>query len=709
MLRRPRPRGGATYGWASARARDSWSYQAKPTGLNSDHPLDVLLLAAGGMTQLQAILSAYPDLATVDDFDARYVTPTLEQLLAYDVVVVAADVAFADAAALGNVLADYLDIGGAVLQSSPTFYDGDGGGYGLQGRFVDEGYSPLIGTGDWFADADLADYEPTHPIMHGVTAASDELRQMVDLAQGAEWVASWADDEMIATKGRVVALNAFLNDGFVWTGDIDLIVHNSLVWLATQQRDVTPWLAVTPVTGTAAINGSLGVQVQFNAGGGKVATAGDYHGALKIISNDRDENGLTVPITLHVVGPELTLPILNVYHGRAITIPVTLNTNGLAIAATAFSIDYDANCLAFDPTDLDEDGIPDAVALTLPDGFQASVQYDATDSDGELDLLIADTFPPLATLTDGVLATLTLTPRCQPPQGTTLDAAVDFSSAPLPTFADPAGDDLPGRGLNGTLSVRHAVAGDCNHDDQVNAADTIACVLELFDNDGAYWLDAPGGDYAGNPPGCDSNQDSIIDAADLICTTLIIFNGPNACLQSTAVAAAGAASLTLPTTLAVAGQTVAVPLSFTGSANRVAAAVFALDLDPARLSFDPTDSNGDAIPDAITFTVPDGFAPQVIYDAAHHQLRFVVADLTPPLATLPDGLLATVTLTVLPTVDPAAPSTIPLTFAADQPVSLGSDQGQSISVMTNNGAVTLNNDENNGEQSNKLYMPLITK
>lgn len=701
--------GGATYGWTSAQARDSWSYQAKPTGLNSDHPLDVLLLAAGGMTQLQAILSAYPDLATVDDFDARYVTPTLEQLLAYDVVVVAADVAFADAAALGNVLADYLDVGGVLLQSSPTFYDGDDGGYGLQGRFVDEGYSPLIGTGDWFADADLADYEPTHPIMHGVTAASDELRQMVDLAQGAEWVASWADDEMIATKGRVVALNAFLSDGFVWTGDIDLIVHNSLVWLATQQRDVTPWLVVTPVTGTVAISGSLGVQVQFNAGGGKVATAGDYHGALKIISNDRDENGLTVPITLHVVGPELTLPILNVYHGRAITIPVTLNTNGLAIAATAFSIDYDANCLAFDPTDLDEDGIPDAVALTLPDGFQASVQYDATDSDGELDLLIADTFPPLATLTDGVLATLTLTPRCQPPQGTTLDAAVDFSSAPLPTFADPAGDDLPGRGLNGTLSVRHAVAGDCNHDDQVNAADTIACVLELFDNDGAYWLDAPGGDYAGNPPGCDSNQDSIIDAADLICTTLIIFNGPNACLQSTAVAAAGAASLTLPTTLAVAGQTVAVPLSFTGSANRVAAAVFALDLDPARLSFDPTDSNGDAIPDAITFTVPDGFAPQVIYDAAHHQLRFVVADLTPPLATLPDGLVATVTLTVLPTVDPAAPSTIPLTFAADQPVSLGSDQGQSISVMTNNGAVTLNNDENNGEQSNKLYMPLITK
>lgn len=701
---------GATYAGSALRARSSWSYQAKPTGLISDRPLDVLLLAAGSMTQLQAILRAYPDLATVDDFDARYLTPTLEQLLAYDVVVVTADVAFANAVALGNVLADYLDVGGALLQSVPTFYDGDGSGYGLPGRFGEEGYSPLIGAGDWFSAAALADFVPTHPIMHGVTTASDELRQMVELAPGAAWVASWEDDELIATKGRVVALNAFLADGFAWTGDIDLIVHNSLVWLTTQQRDVTPWLAVTPVTGTVAISGSQEVQVQFDTGGGKVAAAGDYHGALKILSNDRDAHGLTVPITLHVIGPELTLPHLNAYHGRALTIPLTLNTNGLAIAATAFSIDYDANCLALDPTDRDEDGLPDAVALRLPDGFQASVQYDPDDHDGELDLFFADTFPPFTTLTDGVLATLTLTPRCQPPQGTALDAAVYFSRAPLPTFGDPAGHDIPGRGMNGTLSIRHAVAGDCNHDDQVNAADTIACVLELFDNDGAYWLDAPGGDYAGNPLGCDSNQDTIIDAADLICTTLIIFNGPHACLQSAVVAAAGAATLAMPMTLsAAAGQTVAVPLSFTGGANRVAAAVFAVDIDPTRVGFDPTDSNGDAIPDAITFTVPDGFAPQVTYDAARHQLRFVVADLAPPLALLPDGLVATVTLTVLSTADGAAPSTIPLTFAVDQPASLGSDQGQPVALTTSNGAVTLSRDESNGGQSNKLYMPLITK
>lgn len=698
------------YAGAALRTRSSWSYQAKPTGLISDTPLAVLLLAAGDATQIQALLSAYPDLATVDLLDARYTTPTLEQLLDYDVVLVIAETAFADPWAMGNLLADYIDVGGALLQSVPTFYDPEGNGYGLQGRFMEDGYSPFLGEGDWFTYAELADYNPTHPIMHGVTAASDELRQMVELAPGAEWVAAWEDDEMVATKGRVVALNAFLGDGFVWTGDIDLIVHNSLVWLGTQKRDVTPWLSATPLTGTVAISNGQPLQLTFDAGGDKVATAGAYHGALKILNNDIDENGLTVPITLYVVGPELSLPEMKVYYGRSITVPLTLNNNALPVAATAFSVDFDANCLALDPTDSDEDGIPDAVALNLPAGFQASVLFDPTDKAGELDIFIGDTSPPIGTLTDGPIVTLTLTPRCQPPQGTEINAALGFSTAPVASFSDPDGQALPGQTMGSTLSIQHGVAGDCNGDDQVNAADPIAVVLEIFDNDGNYWLDAWDSDYTGNPPGCDANQDTIIDAGDLICTTLIIFNGEQACALPPTVVAAGVATLAMPTTLRAApGQTVAVPLTFTGSANRVAAALFTLDLDPTRLAFDPTDSNGDAIPDAITFAVPAGFAPKVTYDATRRQLRFVVADLTPPLATLPDGLVATVALTVLPTADDATTATIPLTFATAQPASLGSDAGQSIPVTTSDGAVALSSDESNVVQPNKLYMPLITK
>lgn len=78
------------------------------------------------------------------------------------------------------------------------------------------------------------------------------------------------------------------------------------------------------------------------------------------------------------------------------------------------------------------------------------------------------------------------------------------------------------------LTHRLYQAGDGNGDGQVDAGDISACVLELFDGDGNFWLAASGGTFTGTP-GCDANQDTHIDAGDLTCTALIIFNGPGAC------------------------------------------------------------------------------------------------------------------------------------------------------------------------------------
>ncbi len=75
--------------------------------------------------------------------------------MAYDSVVVISNNTFADQVAVGNVLADYVDAGGTVVQTVPTFYDDFGYGWGLKGRFIDEGYSPFIGTADSFSWAEL--------------------------------------------------------------------------------------------------------------------------------------------------------------------------------------------------------------------------------------------------------------------------------------------------------------------------------------------------------------------------------------------------------------------------------------------------------------------------------------------------------------------------------------------------------------------------
>ncbi len=257
-------------------------------------PVDVLLLAAADVTQIQAILQAYPDINQVDYFNARLATPLLAELQDYDTVIVIAGFTFADPAATGDVLADYIDTGGTVIQTVPTFY---GVGWKLQGRFVTQNYSPFIGTGDWFAWADLGTFDTGHPIMYGVTSAGDGLRQMITLDTDATLVASWTDDEFIATKGSVVALNTFLADGYNWTGDVGLIVHNSIVWL--QAGGDVPWLSETPVSDTIESLATLPITITFDASVPEITQPGHYYAELKIEDNT-PYNLVNIPVTMTV-------------------------------------------------------------------------------------------------------------------------------------------------------------------------------------------------------------------------------------------------------------------------------------------------------------------------------------------------------------------------------------------------------------------------
>lgn len=293
------PTGDKTYTGQGGRpldSRQSWRYSPPPNIRLSSSGATVLIVMAGEATQIQAMLQAYPDLAVVDYFDAREETPTLEQLLVYDTVIVGSNYAFANPVAMGDVLADYVDAGGTVIQTAPTFYDSEGGGWGLQGRFMDEGYSPFVGSGDWWTWADLGDFDPFHPIMEEVTHASDFYRQMVDLNTDAKWVASWTDDEFIATKGSVVALNTLIHDGYAWTGDIPLIVHNGIVWLV---GDV-PWLSTDPITGTVPSLGSQIIHVTLDAGVPEITQPGDYTAGLSVRTDTPYYFVMPVTMTVNV-------------------------------------------------------------------------------------------------------------------------------------------------------------------------------------------------------------------------------------------------------------------------------------------------------------------------------------------------------------------------------------------------------------------------
>ncbi len=138
-------------------------------------------------------------------------------------------------------------------------------------------------------------------------------------------------------------------------------------------------------------------------------------------------------------GPALVLDAsLQTSPGLPVAVPLGFANHGHAITALAFSFDLDPAGFAFDPTDADLDGVPDAV--TLPAGMPPVlvITYDPGDPDGELDVLMADlSGTPLA---EGVILEVELTPS---QSGIAADW-IDFSDDPAPSFSNAQGEDVCG-------------------------------------------------------------------------------------------------------------------------------------------------------------------------------------------------------------------------------------------------------------------------
>jgi hypothetical protein len=160
----------------------------------------------------------------------------------------------------------------------------------------------------------------------------------------------------------------------------------------------------------------------------------------------------------------LGTPVLSLPSGAApaadglVTIPVQLAAAETSVASVLFSLDIDQTCLVFDPADANRDGVPDAVTINAPRAFAVSVGYNAQDSDGELDFVIADYSPPYATLPSGVLATIRLGVACRPASGESLTLPLPFSQAPGASFALPNGSALRGVTVDGSILVDGGVA-----------------------------------------------------------------------------------------------------------------------------------------------------------------------------------------------------------------------------------------------------------
>ena len=219
----------------------------KSKGLESGS-IKVALLGADGSSNIgdvQTYLLPFSDLALVDVVNVLSSTPSVSTLLNYDSVLVWSNSPFNDAVALGDVLADYVDLGGGVVLATFVWY---GPTFDLEGRVMTD-YSPFQQAGgSLYTTADLDWYNSTHPIMNGVSAISEYYRDNVVLTTNAELVANWSDGyPFVAVKGSVVGITLF-PPPLQWTGDVPTLIHNALVWTVPQ-----PVLDLVPETGFASL------------------------------------------------------------------------------------------------------------------------------------------------------------------------------------------------------------------------------------------------------------------------------------------------------------------------------------------------------------------------------------------------------------------------------------------------------------------------
>lgn len=197
-------------------------------------------------------VAAFADVAAVDFFEACVVVPTAAQLGGYDLVVSTSNNYYPDQVAYGNALADFVDAGGVVVQYAYDNWEGNipgDGPTGPTGRFASGGYAPFLPGPNPNDSLALGPFDASSPLMQGVTALFSDSNTAPSLAPGATLIAKWSDDaNLIALKGRVVSVSAYMGDG-TWSGDFPRLTINAVRTLGPQRLRVENF---TPGGGSVA-------------------------------------------------------------------------------------------------------------------------------------------------------------------------------------------------------------------------------------------------------------------------------------------------------------------------------------------------------------------------------------------------------------------------------------------------------------------------
>jgi hypothetical protein len=147
-----------------------------------------LLGAFGSDTEMNALIQDmvlsgvfHPD-TSITQINARVTIPELEALAGADVVLVFAGLDFVDPDGVGNLLADYVDSGGAVISAQYCF---SGDGFRIGGRFEESPYSP-VGHAPPIGEFDSLDTDSIDPdyleLFHGIGTVDIEIPSIANFS-----------------------------------------------------------------------------------------------------------------------------------------------------------------------------------------------------------------------------------------------------------------------------------------------------------------------------------------------------------------------------------------------------------------------------------------------------------------------------------------------------------------------------------------------
>ncbi|MGE5692592.1 MAG: choice-of-anchor D domain-containing protein [Candidatus Zixiibacteriota bacterium] len=322
----------------------------------------VLLLSSDAFEpqigDVQSKLLATGRFSVVDTIQFRFVDlPTIDQLRQYDAVLIWSSLPFYQPtpAAVGDLLANYVDMGGGVvtalsaMANDPRFPPGSM----IEGRFNAENYWALQPGRLKQGRATLGTVHlPDHPTIQGVKLfdggeLSDRL-QGGTVALGGTLVASWSDGEpLVAFKGRrrvdlgfypvSDSANCYQCDIGRWVSTTD-----GAILMADALEYVGGFTTLTPNAGTASPEGTVDISLSVVA---DVIRPGSYRTDLIISSNDPARRVDTIPVSLTVPnGPNLlasktSLDFGDVYVGFPDTLALRIYNNGSApLSVSGFTV-----------------------------------------------------------------------------------------------------------------------------------------------------------------------------------------------------------------------------------------------------------------------------------------------------------------------------------------------------------------------------------